>query len=60
MTSSLEGWPTKDKEAPYPHEVRLTPLETSPVFQCLRNKRTIEKFALLKICDIFLLFFISP
>ena len=30
---SLEGWPTKAKEAPSPHEVRLTPLDTNPVFQ---------------------------
>ena len=26
VTPSLEGWPTKAKEAPSPHEVRLTPL----------------------------------
>ena len=32
---SLERWPTKAKEAPSPHEVRLTPLDTNPVFQCL-------------------------
>ena len=32
---SLEGWPTKAKEVPSPHEVRLTPLNTNPVFQCL-------------------------
>ena len=32
MTPSLEGWPTKTKEAPSPHEVRLTPLDTNPVF----------------------------
>ena len=31
----LEGWPTKAKEAPSPQEVRLTPLDTNPVFQCL-------------------------
>ena len=36
MTLSLEGWPTKAKEAPSPHEVRLAPLDTNPVFQ--RNK----------------------
>ena len=35
MTPSLEGWPTKAKEAPSPHEVRLTPLDTNPVYQCL-------------------------
>ena len=35
MTPSLEGWPTKAKEAPFPHEVRLALLDTNPVFQCL-------------------------
>ena len=33
MTPSLEGWPTKSNEAPSPHEVRLAPLNTNPVFQ---------------------------
>ena len=32
VTPSLEGWPTKAKEAPAPHVVRLTPLDTNPVF----------------------------
>ena len=32
MTPSLKGWPTEAKEAPSPHEVRLTPLDTNPVF----------------------------
>ena len=36
MTPSLEGLPTKAKEAP-PHEVRLALLNTNPVFQCLRE-----------------------
>ena len=27
-------WPTKTKGAPSPHEVRLTLLDTNPVFQC--------------------------
>ena len=36
MTPSLEGSPTKTKEAPFPHEVRLALLDTKPVFQCLR------------------------
>ena len=31
-TPSLEGWPTKAKEAPSPHEVRLTLLTTLEVF----------------------------
>ena len=35
MTPSLKGWPTKAKEAPSPHEVRL---DTNPVFQCLGEK----------------------
>ena len=35
MIPSLEGWSTKAKEAPSPHEVRLSPLDTNPVFQCL-------------------------
>ena len=34
MTPSLEGLPTKAKEAPSPHEVRVAPLDTNPVFQC--------------------------
>ena len=37
MIPSLEAWPTKAKEAPSPHEVRLTSLDTNPVFQCLRD-----------------------
>ena len=35
MTSSLEGFPTKAKEAPSPNEVRLALLDTNTVFQCL-------------------------
>ena len=35
MTPSLEGWPTKAKEPCSLHEVRLTWLDTNPVFQCL-------------------------
>ena len=31
---TLEGWLTKVKEAP-PHDVKVTPLDTNPVFQCL-------------------------
>ena len=38
MTPSLEGWPTKAKEAPSPHDVRLAPLDTNPVFQSLGEK----------------------
>ena len=32
VTPSLEGWPTKAKEAPSPHEVSLAPLDTNPIF----------------------------
>ena len=35
MTPTLEGLPTKAKEAPFPREVRLALLDTNPVFQCL-------------------------
>ena len=35
MTPSLEGWPTKAKEPPSPHEVKLALLNSNPVFQCL-------------------------
>ena len=35
---SLEGWPTKAKEATSPHEVRLTPLDPNRLFQCLEKK----------------------
>ena len=38
MTPTLEGWPTKAKEAPSPHEVRLAPLDTNPVFQSLQGQ----------------------
>ena len=44
VTPSLERWPTKAKEAPSPHEVRLTPLDTNPVFQNVRMKvLTVKK-----------------
>ena len=32
MIPSLEGWPTKAKEGPSPHEVRLTPLGITQYF----------------------------
>ena len=35
MRRSVEGSPTKAKEAPSPHEVRLTQLDTNPVYQCV-------------------------
>ena len=37
MTRSLGRWPTKAKEAPSPHEVRLATLDTNPVLQCIRE-----------------------
>ena len=30
---SVEGWPAKANEVTSPHEVRLAPLDTNPVFQ---------------------------
>ena len=52
MIPSLEGWATKAKEAPSPHEVKQTSLDTNPVFQCLGSSvitnditmTTIEKY----------------
>ena len=40
MTPSLEGWPTKAKEASSPHEVRLAPLDANPEFLCLGELAT--------------------
>ena len=40
MIPSLEGWPSKAKEASSPHEVRLAPLDTNPVFQSLGGKES--------------------
>ena len=44
MIPSLEGLPTKAKEAPSPHEVRLAPVDTNPVFQSLGDKKNIWMF----------------
>ena len=49
MIPSLEGWPTKAKEAPSPHEVRLALRETNPVFQCLRGKIISDKSLVLEV-----------
>ena len=38
VTPSLEGWPTKATEASSPHEIRLSLLDTNPVFHCLGEK----------------------
>ena len=43
MTPSLEGLPTKAKEAPSPHEVRLALLDTNPVLQCLGKVHHVIK-----------------
>ena len=42
MTPSLEGLQTKAREAPSPHDLRLVPLDTNPVFQCLVIKTNTE------------------
>ena len=42
MTPSLEGLPTKAKEAPSPHEVRLALPDTNPVFQSLWEIKNTE------------------
>ena len=49
MTPSLEGSSTKAKEAPSPREVRLAPLDTNPVFQCLGVGSQTVTFDYLKI-----------
>ena len=49
MIPSLEGWPTKAKEAPSPHGVRLAPLDTRPVLQCLRDKKKMDITLILSI-----------
>ena len=47
MIPSLEGWPTKAKEAPSPHEVRMFPLDTNPVFQSLGEVIQTQYFNML-------------
>ena len=47
MIPSLEGWPTKAKEAPSPHEVRMAPLDTNPVFQRLGDSKKEKKKSIL-------------
>ena len=42
VTPSLEGWPTKTKEEPPPHEVRLALLDTNPVFQCFGGNKVLQ------------------
>ena len=45
MTPSLDGRPTRAKEAPSPHQLRLILLDTNPVFKCLveDSRLTIQK-----------------
>ena len=52
VTPSLEGCPTKAKETPSPHEVRLALLDTNPVLQCLGDDFFIMTFSYyLKHCN---------
>ena len=46
MIPAIEWCLTKAKEAPSPRELRLTPLDTNPVSQCLGEKSEIwsDKF----------------
>ena len=44
MTLSQERQPTKAEEACLPHEVRLTLLDTNPVFQCLGGYIELNEF----------------
>ena len=55
MTPSLEGWPTKAKEAPSPHEIRLTLLDTNPVFQSLGETKLCSNIALFHVSSICIL-----
>ena len=50
VTPSLEGWPTKAKEAPSPHEVRLTMLDNKPVFQRLGGDIYFLLFSIAGTC----------
>ena len=56
VTSSLEVWPTKVKEAPSPDEVSHTPLDINYVLQYFednplnRNGNSLQSF-LLEICE---------
>ena len=56
MIPSLERWPAKAKEASSHHEVRLTPLDTNPLFQCLGENLLIDKLILNHITYIILFY----
>ena len=45
VTPSLEGWATKAKKTHSPHAVRLTPLDTDPVFlsRGVKSTSTLNK-----------------
>ena len=53
MTPSLDGWPTKAKEASSEHDVKLTMLETNPAFFSLRVlKKYLKKLVTtMNICE---------
>ena len=45
MTPSLEEWPTKAKEAPFLHEVRLAPPDSNPqYFNVLKIKQIMHLY----------------
>ena len=48
VIASPEGWSTKAKEAPSPHEVRMYLLDTNPVFQSVGGKYCAGVFVELK------------
>ena len=60
MAPSLEGWPTKAKEE-LPHDVKLTPLNTKPMFEglvkvifqsaCINRKCRVAYSILYKRCE---------
>ena len=55
MTPSVEVSPTKAKDAPSPHEVRLAPLDTNPVFQCLGEKILLSRsLNTVHLCECFM------
>ena len=49
VPQSLKRWPTKAKEAPSPHEVRPTQLDTNPIFQYLGDKKILNSVKNLKV-----------
>ena len=43
MTPSLEGWPTKVKETPPSHEIRLARLDKSVETEVCRNPKKLHR-----------------